>query len=168
MPSQFFFGNSHENYPVGHPSWDCPRANSLNFGVSMELEASELLKGLVLGRDENIHIRHIGSTTFGNVGRYNPPPLGARRPRRHTFSQGLALMPNCHIPTRGLPYPGLDSAVARYCPLWAPTRPQGFVSGNSHENFQWVTHQRIALVRTRLTSEFRWNPKLVSSQKVSC
>ncbi|KAM1527371.1 hypothetical protein ACFX11_016976 [Malus domestica] len=33
---------------------------------------------------------------------------------------------------------------------------------------QWVTHHRIALARTRLTSEFQWNPKLVSSQKISC
>ena len=30
---------------------------SLNFGVPMEPEASEFPKGLVLGRDENIHIR---------------------------------------------------------------------------------------------------------------
>ncbi|RXH88843.1 hypothetical protein DVH24_000442 [Malus domestica] len=30
---------------------------SLNFGVPMEPEASELPKGLVLGRDENIHLR---------------------------------------------------------------------------------------------------------------
>ncbi|KAM1095041.1 hypothetical protein ACFX2B_009841 [Malus domestica] len=29
-----------------------------NFGVPMESEASELPKGLVLSRDENIHIRH--------------------------------------------------------------------------------------------------------------
>ncbi|RXH68616.1 hypothetical protein DVH24_030949 [Malus domestica] len=49
--------NSHENFPVGHPSWECFRANFLNFEVPMESKASELLKGLVLGRDENIHIR---------------------------------------------------------------------------------------------------------------
>ncbi|RXH79012.1 hypothetical protein DVH24_034219 [Malus domestica] len=24
------------------------------------------------------------------------------------------------------PYPGLDSAVARYCPFWAPTTPSRF------------------------------------------
>ena len=53
----FVSGNSHENFPVGHPSWDCSCANSLNFGVPMESEASELSKGLVLGSDENIHIR---------------------------------------------------------------------------------------------------------------
>ena len=34
--------------PVLDPSWDCSRANSLNFGVLTEPEASELPKGLVL------------------------------------------------------------------------------------------------------------------------
>ena len=34
----------------------------------MESETSELPKGLVLGRDENIHIRHKGSTSLGDVG----------------------------------------------------------------------------------------------------
>ena len=43
----------------------------------MEAEANELLKSLVLGRDENIHIRLIGSTPLGDVGCYNPPLLGA-------------------------------------------------------------------------------------------
>ncbi|RXH86999.1 hypothetical protein DVH24_028499 [Malus domestica] len=33
---------------------------------------------------------------------------------------------------------------------------------------QWVTYLGNALARTRLTSEFRWNLKLVSSQKTSC
>ena len=69
---------------------------SLNFGVPMEPEASELPKGLALGRDGNIHIR---ITPLGDVGSHNPPPLGARHPRRHISGQGLALIPNCHIPT---------------------------------------------------------------------
>ncbi|KAM1319661.1 hypothetical protein ACFX2H_004635 [Malus domestica] len=43
-----------------------------NFGVPMESETSELPKGLVLGRDENIHIR---INPLGDVGYYNPPPL---------------------------------------------------------------------------------------------
>ena len=34
----------------------------------MESEASELPKGLVLGRDENIHIRLTRSTPMGDVG----------------------------------------------------------------------------------------------------
>ncbi|RXI09453.1 hypothetical protein DVH24_034070 [Malus domestica] len=76
---------------------------SLNFGVPTEPEASELPKGLMLGMDRNIHLR---ITPLGDVGCYNPPPLGARRPRRHTFGQGLALIPICHIPARGGPLPG--------------------------------------------------------------
>ncbi|RXH80868.1 hypothetical protein DVH24_004782 [Malus domestica] len=43
--------------------------------------------------------------------------------------------------------------------------PHGFVSGNSRATSEWVTHPRIALTRTPLTSKFRWNPKPVSSQK---
>ncbi|RXH84961.1 hypothetical protein DVH24_041729 [Malus domestica] len=61
----FVFGNSHENFPMGHLSWDCSRANSLNFGVPMEPEASELPKGLVLDRDGNIYIRE---NTVYNLG----------------------------------------------------------------------------------------------------
>ncbi|CAN6716176.1 unnamed protein product [Malus baccata var. baccata] len=57
---------------------------SLNFGVPTEPEASELPKGLVLDRDENIHLR---ITPLGDVGCYNPLPLGARRPRRHTTAR---------------------------------------------------------------------------------
>ena len=38
---------------------------SLNFGVPTEPEASELPKGLALGRDGNIHIR---ITPLGDVG----------------------------------------------------------------------------------------------------
>ncbi|RXH96239.1 hypothetical protein DVH24_008743 [Malus domestica] len=45
-PHGFVFGNSHENFPVGHLSWECSRPNSLNFGVPMEPEASKLPKGL--------------------------------------------------------------------------------------------------------------------------
>ncbi|RXH67712.1 hypothetical protein DVH24_027859 [Malus domestica] len=53
----FISGNSHENFSVGHPSWDCSRVNLLNFGVPMEPEASKLPKSLVLSIYENIHIR---------------------------------------------------------------------------------------------------------------
>ncbi|RXI01350.1 hypothetical protein DVH24_001584 [Malus domestica] len=49
------------NFSVGHPFWNCSRVNSLNFGVPMESKTSKLPKGLVLGKDENIHIRLIGS-----------------------------------------------------------------------------------------------------------
>ncbi|KAM2988362.1 hypothetical protein FF2_002457 [Malus domestica] len=35
-PHGFVSGNSHENFPMGHSSWDYSHANSLNFGVLME------------------------------------------------------------------------------------------------------------------------------------
>ncbi|RXI03037.1 hypothetical protein DVH24_003115 [Malus domestica] len=40
---------------------------SLNFEVPMEPKTSELPKCLVLGRDENIHIRLTGSTSLGDM-----------------------------------------------------------------------------------------------------
>ncbi|RXH86666.1 hypothetical protein DVH24_021939 [Malus domestica] len=39
--------------------------------------------------------------------------------------------------------------------------------GTHTRTSQWVTHSGNALAQTRLTSEFRWNPKSVSSQKAS-
>ncbi|KAM1787603.1 hypothetical protein ACFX11_037979 [Malus domestica] len=67
------------------------------------------------------------------------------------------------------PHPGLDFAVARYYPFWAPTTPSRFLFLRTHtRTSQWVIHHGIALAQTRLTSEFRWNPKPVSSQKASC
>ena len=154
---------------MGHPSWECSRANSFHFGVPMESEVSELPKGLVLGRDGNIHLRLTGSTPLGDVGSYNPPPLGVRRPHRHTSGHGLALIPNCHIPARALSTSrprlrcstilstlGLDHAL------------MDLFLGTHTRTSQWVTHHGNALERTPLTSEFRWNPKSVSSQKASC
>ena len=58
---------------VTHPGIALVRY-SLNFGVPTEPKASELPKGLALGRDGNIHIR---ITPLGDVGSHNPPPLGA-------------------------------------------------------------------------------------------
>ena len=49
---------------------------SLNFGVPTEPEASELPKGLVLGRDGNIHIR---ITPLGDVGSHSHDPLSQQR-----------------------------------------------------------------------------------------
>ncbi|CAL2237771.1 unnamed protein product [Prunus armeniaca] len=45
--------------------------------------------------------------------------------------------------------------------------PHGFVSENSQETSQRVTHHEIALAQSRLTSEFPWNLKPVSSQQAS-
>ena len=119
-------GAQSRQYHATTESSPCSRANSLNFRVPTEPKASEFPKGIVLGRDGNIHVRLTGSTPLGYVGSYNPPPLGALRPRRHTSSHGLALIPNCHIPDQAPPYPGLDSVITRYCPLWAPTTPSRF------------------------------------------
>ena len=133
---------------------------SLNFGVLTEPEASELPKGLVLGRDENIHIR---ITPLGDVGSYNPPPLGARRPRRHTSGQGLAMIPNCHIPdplhhcSTILSALGPDYALTGFC-FWELTRE--LPSGSPIMG--------VLSRATRLSSKFPWNPKPVSSQKASC
>ncbi|KAI5311016.1 hypothetical protein L3X38_026305 [Prunus dulcis] len=67
-----------------------------------------------------------------------------------------------------LSHPGINSAVARYCPLWAPPLcPHGFVSGNSRATSQWVTHPGIALAPNSLNFEVPTTPKPVSSQKAS-
>ncbi|RXH70448.1 hypothetical protein DVH24_007704, partial [Malus domestica] len=64
------------------------------------------------------------------------------------------------------PYPGLNSIVARYCPLWAPYHALMVLFLGTHtRTSQWVTHHGNALARTRLTLEFLQNPKPVSSQK---
>ncbi|RXH92077.1 hypothetical protein DVH24_021100, partial [Malus domestica] len=53
----FVFGNSRVTSQwVTHPG-SALASFSLNFGVPTEPEANELPKSLVLGRDENIHIR---------------------------------------------------------------------------------------------------------------
>ncbi|RXH73916.1 hypothetical protein DVH24_016738 [Malus domestica] len=75
FPHGFIFGNSRATSQwVTHPG-SALASFSLNFGVPTEPEASELPKGLVLGRDGNIHLR---ITPLGDVGCYNPPTLGAR------------------------------------------------------------------------------------------
>ncbi|RXI04684.1 hypothetical protein DVH24_038958 [Malus domestica] len=69
-PHGFVSGNSDENFLVGHSSWyySCP--NSLNFGVSMEPEASEFPKGLVLYGGGHVHIRHITHSPLVDMGCY--------------------------------------------------------------------------------------------------
>ncbi|RXH73769.1 hypothetical protein DVH24_016591 [Malus domestica] len=64
FPHGFVFGNSRANSQwVTHPG-SALTSFSLNFGVPTEPEASELPKNLVLGRDENIHLR---ITPLGDV-----------------------------------------------------------------------------------------------------
>ncbi|KAM1257809.1 hypothetical protein ACFX2J_037316 [Malus domestica] len=67
----FVFGNSRATSQwVTHPG-SALTSFLLNFGVPTKPEASELPKGLVLGRDGNIHIR---ITPIGDVVSYNLPP----------------------------------------------------------------------------------------------
>ncbi|RXH90459.1 hypothetical protein DVH24_035223 [Malus domestica] len=62
--------NSYENFPRGHPSWECSHLNLLNFGVPMESEASESPKGLVLLERKHVHIKHITPSPLVDVGCY--------------------------------------------------------------------------------------------------
>ena len=50
----------------------------------MEPKANEFPKCLVLNGGGHVHIRHITPSSLVDVGCYNPPSLGARRPRRYT------------------------------------------------------------------------------------
>ncbi|CAN6684804.1 unnamed protein product [Malus baccata var. baccata] len=152
----------------------------------MESKVSEFPKGLVLGKDGNIHIRLTRFIPLGDVGCYNPPPLGARRPRRHTSGQGLALIPNCHIlwvkyhgialartrltsKFRWNPKPVSSQKASTILSVLSPDHALTILFLGTHiRTSQWVTHHGIALARTRLTSKFRWNPKPVSSQNASC
>ena len=49
-----------------------------------------------------------------------------------------------------LPHPGLDSILARYCPLWAYHSLTVLFLGTHTRTSQWVTHHGIALARYSL------------------
>ncbi|KAL6202813.1 hypothetical protein ACLB2K_026518 [Fragaria x ananassa] len=86
----------------------------LNLGVPIPSEAAEPPKGLALDwRWACTYTAH-NLSLLANVGYYNPPPLGVRRPRRHTRAT-----------RHQLSHPGTLSAVTRYCPFW-PRRPSRF------------------------------------------
>ncbi|KAM2022092.1 hypothetical protein ACFX16_044032 [Malus domestica] len=132
----------------------------------MEPEASELPKGLVLGRDGNIHLR---ITSLGDVGCHNPPPLGpdvlVGTPRPRLGSDTKLSHPRLGSTTSL----ARSTTVARYCQLWAPTTPSRFCFWElTRELPSGSPIMGVLSCTTRLTSEFRWNPKPVSSQKVSC
>ena len=74
-PHGFVYGNSHENFPMGHPSQECSRPNLLNFGVPMESETSEFPKDLVLYGGGHVHIRHINPLPVGRCGMLQSIPL---------------------------------------------------------------------------------------------
>ncbi|RXH90489.1 hypothetical protein DVH24_035253 [Malus domestica] len=75
----------------------------------------------------------------------------------------------CHIPARA---PTTSQAQLHCNTILSALGPDHALTvlflGTHTRASQWVTHHEIALVRTRLTSEFRWNLKPVSSQKTSC
>ena len=151
---------------VTHPGIALARY-SLNFGVPMEPEASELPKGLVLGRDGNIHIR---ITPLGDVGSHNPPPLRGPTSSSAHFRPGIGSDTKLSHPDPGSTTSRARSTtVTQYCPLWAPTTPSRFC-------FWELTRELpggspilgLLSCATRLTSEFLRNPKPVSSQKALC
>ena len=98
-----------------------------------------------------------------------PFSLNFRVPTEPEANERLALIPNCQIPTRVPPHPGLDSTVARYCLLWAPTTPSQFCFWELTRELPSGSPIIGLLSRhSRLTSEFLRNPKPVSSQNASC
>ncbi|CAN6720825.1 unnamed protein product [Malus baccata var. baccata] len=142
FPHGFVFGNSRATSQwLIHPG-SALASFSLNFGVPTEPEASKLPKGLVLGRDENIHLR---ITSLGYVGCYNPPPLGARRPCRYISGQGLALIPIVTSRPEVDHFPGLLHHRSTILSALGLPFPHGLIFGNSRATSQWVTHPRSAL-----------------------
>ena len=130
---------------------------SLNFRVPTEPEGSELPKGLVLGRDGNIHIR---ITPLGNVGSHNPPPLEARRLRRHTtdmvrlWYQIVTSRPGVHhIPG---PLHHRSTILSALGPDHALTV---LFLGTHARTSQWVTHHGSALARYSLNFRVPTEPK---------
>ncbi|CAN6725137.1 unnamed protein product [Malus baccata var. baccata] len=139
----FVFGNSRATSQWVTHHGSALATFSLNFEVPTESEASELPKGLVLGRDGNIHLR---ITPLGDVGCYNPPPLGAQRPRRHTSGQGLALIPFVTSRPGTNHFPGpLHHRSTILSVLGSDHALTVFVFGNSRSTSQWVTHHGSAL-----------------------
>ncbi|CAN6589044.1 unnamed protein product [Malus baccata var. baccata] len=109
---------------------------SFNFGVPMEPEASELLKSLVLGRDENIHIRLRGSTPLDDMRCYNSP---------------LRYYNLCHIPARVHHIPDLFHHRSMILSALGPDYALMVLFLGTHtRTSQWVTHHGIALARYSL------------------
>ncbi|KAM1911879.1 hypothetical protein ACFX14_000001 [Malus domestica] len=61
-----------------------------------------------------------------------------------------------------------ESTVAQLSALGPDHTVTVLFLGTHMRTSQWVTRPRNALTQTRLTSEFLWNSKPVSSQKPSC
>ncbi|KAM1825063.1 hypothetical protein ACFX13_024596 [Malus domestica] len=82
---------------------------------------------------------------MGDVGCHNPPPSGARRPRRHTSGQGLALIPFVTSRLRYTISQACSTTVARYCPFWAYHSLTVLFLGTHERTSQWITHPGSAL-----------------------
>ncbi|CAN6686030.1 unnamed protein product [Malus baccata var. baccata] len=61
-----------------------------------------------------------------------------------------------------------STTVARYCPLWAYHSLTVLFLGTHEQLPSGSPIMGVLWSPSRLTSEFRWNPKPVSSQKTSC
>ncbi|CAN6699609.1 unnamed protein product [Malus baccata var. baccata] len=128
-------------------------------GIALARTPIELPKGLVLGRDEKKYIYKDHS------------------PRRCGMSQSTPIRGPTSSSAHFRPGIGSDTkfitsrARLHHSTILSALGPDHALTvlfmGTHTRTSQWVTHPGIALVRTRLTSEFRWNPRLVSSQKAS-
>ncbi|RXI06806.1 hypothetical protein DVH24_025942 [Malus domestica] len=112
FPHGFVFGNSRATSQWVTHLGSALASFSLNFGVPTEPGSSfdkrkeEFSTGSCRSHRQrrrwifhafgggHVHIRHITSYPSGDVGYYNPPSLGARRPHRHTSCCGVALITN--------------------------------------------------------------------------
>ncbi|KAM1963009.1 hypothetical protein ACFX16_023238 [Malus domestica] len=106
----------------------------------------------------------------GQCGMLQFIPLRARRPRRHTSAQRLALIPNCHIPARAS-----TTSRARLCrsmilSALSPDHALTVLFVGSHASRTSCGSPILGMLwpLSRLTLEFLLNPKPVSSQKASC
>ncbi|RXH67900.1 hypothetical protein DVH24_028047 [Malus domestica] len=109
----------------------------------------------------------ITTTVFGCGGIYSVALFDVIRDQSNVIETNF-FKPNDISPIKNkhvISHPSLDSAIARYCPLWVYYSFTDLFLRNQTKNSQWVTHPMIALNRTRLTSEFRWNLKPVSSKR---
>ncbi|KAM1701832.1 hypothetical protein ACFXTN_025046 [Malus domestica] len=96
-------------------------------------------------------------------------PLGARRPHRHTSGQGLALIP--FVTSQPEFHHILGPLYHRNTILSAlgPNHTLTVLFLGTHEQLSSGSSiMGVLWPPSRLTSEFRQNPKPVSSQKASC
>ncbi|KAM2957807.1 hypothetical protein FF2_024739 [Malus domestica] len=130
-PSRFCFWELTSNFPVGHPSWDCFRTNSLNFEVPMEPETNELQKSLVLVFPMTNEIKDLSiPEIFKAADNFNQANIiveGFGLVYRATLANGTRLAVKKLLGDLGL-VKGNSKQKLRYCPLpntriWFPCLP---------------------------------------------